>query len=58
MRIHFDRAKMLHPGPTTQVKSFHWKGSRDANAEHERRFDYVTKVEVWDEPIDATQVRD
>lgn len=41
----------------TQTKAYHWKGARDKDAEREATYSNVESVEVWDEPVDAVQVR-
>lgn len=38
------------------VRSFHWKGARDKEAQRMREFGH--DVEVWDEPVEPTVSRD
>lgn len=63
MRVTIDPAKLAEHMRSHGEKrpvytlSFHWKGSRDATAASYRLYSYVKKVEVWDEPVDAVQVR-
>lgn len=58
LRVTYDRSKMTSKdGPKTQSFAFHWPGPRDESAKSYRRMGHVTNVEVWDEPVDAVQVR-